>query len=907
MPQCPRCAAPVSGEDATCPACGHTFGSAPPTPVSGRAFKGLARRPWHGGRSAAGSRFLPGTLLAGRFRLVSLLGRGGMGEVYRAEDLKLGQAVALKFLPEELARDGDALAHFHREVSFARQVSHPNVCRVFDVGEVDGQVFLTMELIDGEDLAYLLRRIGRLPLDKALQIARQLCSGLAAIHDAGVLHRDLKPSNVMIDGRGRARITDFGVAALARESSGPEEETAGTPAYMAPEQRARGEVGIRSDLYSLGLVLYEMFTGRRAFPQTPPADSSRPRSETKPARPSTLVPHLDPRIEGLILRCLARDPAARPSSALQLASLLPGADPLADAIAAGETPSPEMVAAAPEVGSLRRRTAVLCLLGILLALAAVLTLSDRWLNLHQLAFESSPKVLAGRARSLLQRLGHRLPPVDHAYGLQLNGAYDQYLRDRGVAGRAAEAEDLLAGDRPPLFWFWYRQSRRPMVALLSEVVTPDQPPLTTAGDALVILDTRGRLYRLAVTPRRLPGPASLDRPPDWAALLAEAGFDDADLRPVVPRWTPPVYADSVAAWEGVYPASPSSRATLPPVPIRIEAAAFRGVPVAFEIIEPWSAAPDPGKRSEPLSHRIFAVSAFVFFLCVLVTAAVLARRNVRLGRGDRQGGARLAAFVFLVTLGCWAIGGHHVSSREEAALLGMAITTALTQAAQLWIIYMGLEPPLRRHWPQRIISWSRLLSGSFRDPLVGRDLLVGCLLGLATVLLYGGEKMLTDRLGGDFAVGLLRLDSLLGPPGLARQLSFDVFHALLAPLSCMVFLLLLAILLRRERLAVALLWILITLVMAARYPNSLLLLGLAFSGVRAALHLFVWLRFGLFAGVAGQFVRLLCLFYPLTWDLSAWYAEATLFSTLTILTLALYGFAVSIGGQRLLRSNLVND
>jgi serine/threonine-protein kinase len=252
------------------------------------------------------------------------------------------------------------------------------------------------------------------------------------------------------------------------------------------------------------------------------------------------------------------------------------------------------------------------------------------------------------------------------------------------------------------------------------------------------------------------------------------------------------------------------------------------------------------------------------------------------------------------------IGGHHVSSGDEADLLGLAISTALTRAAQLWIIYLGLEPFLRRHWPGRIISWSRLLSGSFRDPLVGRDLLVGCLLGIATTLLYGSEKMLTDRLGGDFALRQLRLDSLLGLPGLARQLSFDVFNSLLVPLSCLVFLLLLAILARREEPAVVILWLVLTGVMAARDPNSLLVTGLAFSGLRAALHLFVWLRFGLLAGAAGQLVRLLCLFYPLTLDLSAWYADASLFSTLTILALAVYGFTLSIGGQRLLRSDLVD-
>src|SRR5262245_63799449 len=161
-----------------------------------------------------------------------MLGRGGMGEVYRAEDLTLDQPVALKFLPDTVAADELHLAQFHNELRIARQVSHKNVCRLYDLGEADGRRFLTMEYIDGEDLASLLRRIGRLPQDKAVDLARQMCAGLAAAHERGVLHRDLKPANVMVDGTGNARITDFGLAAAADDA---EAIHAGTPQYMAPE------------------------------------------------------------------------------------------------------------------------------------------------------------------------------------------------------------------------------------------------------------------------------------------------------------------------------------------------------------------------------------------------------------------------------------------------------------------------------------------------------------------------------------------------------------------------------------------------------------------------------------------------------------------------------------------------
>ena len=197
---------------------------------------------------------------------------GGMGEVYRALDLILNQPVALKFLSQAAHTGEAALARFRNEVRIARQVSHPSVCRVYDIGVIEGLHFLSMEYVDGEDLASLLRRIGRLPPDKALEFTRRICAGLAAAHERGVLHRDLKPANIMIDGRGQVRITDFGLAALAAEVQAGDIRS-GTPGYMSPEQKAGREVTTRSDLYSLGLVLHEMFTGKHyGESQSSPSD-----------------------------------------------------------------------------------------------------------------------------------------------------------------------------------------------------------------------------------------------------------------------------------------------------------------------------------------------------------------------------------------------------------------------------------------------------------------------------------------------------------------------------------------------------------------------------------------------------------------------------------------------------------
>jgi Tfp pilus assembly protein PilF len=264
-----------------------------------------------GGKTGAG-RFVPGYVFAGRYRMITRLGRGGMGEVWRADDLILQTPIALKLI---FSTSHEGRERVLQEVRLARQITHPAVCRVFDVGEAEGEIFYSMELVRGEDLATLLRRAGRLSPEKVLDIGYQLCAGLAAAHAQGVLHRDLKPANVLIDEDGLIRITDFGIA-IARDENA-HQELAGTPAYMAPEQLQPGvPLSERTDLYSLGLVLYELLVGRQPFPD-------RPGTSTHPQKPSLLVPDVDPRFEQVILRALAPDPRDRPPSAAAMAAKLP--------------------------------------------------------------------------------------------------------------------------------------------------------------------------------------------------------------------------------------------------------------------------------------------------------------------------------------------------------------------------------------------------------------------------------------------------------------------------------------------------------------------------------------------------------------------------------------------------------
>jgi serine/threonine protein kinase len=263
-------------------------------------------------------RLPPGSLLADRYRIIRAIGRGGMGEVFCAEDLELAQLVAIKLLPEAWEQDPGRLERLRNEVRLARSVSHPNVCRVYDIGEIAGRRFLSMEYIDGEDLESLLRRIGRLPPDKVAEIGLQICHGLTAIHEIGVLHRDLKPANLMLDTRGRIRIADFGLASLAEDR--PERGLVqGTPAYMAPEQLGARPATVQTDLYALALILYKLVTGRPAYPAKTVHELYRARQAAAAPPPSTLVGGVAPAVDAVLVRCLAPDPRERPASAREVA------------------------------------------------------------------------------------------------------------------------------------------------------------------------------------------------------------------------------------------------------------------------------------------------------------------------------------------------------------------------------------------------------------------------------------------------------------------------------------------------------------------------------------------------------------------------------------------------------------
>ena len=830
--------------------------------------------------SISHGRFAPGALFDGRYRIIGLLGKGGMGEVYRADDLRLGQPVALKLLPENLRHDQVRLAQFHNEVRTARQVSHPNVCRVYDIGEADGLLYISMEYVDGEDLATSLRRIGRFPEDKALDLARQLCAGLAAAHQRGVIHRDLKPANVMLDGAGRVRIMDFGLAAIGQV----DDIRAGTPAYMAPEQLLGREVTARSDIFALGLVLYELFTGRRAFTAATIGELVAQHESRALTPPSEVVSAIDPGAERAILRCLEADPERRPASALAVSAALPGGDPLAAALAAGETPSPEMVAAAGEGVALNPRIAWAVLVCVIAGVAVSFAMALRTSPLERMHPQYTAEVLAQKARDIAHVLTPSAIRGDEAHGFRWNTDLLEHVQ---TTDKPVPDWRKVLSERPSPLEFWYRQSPEPLTGLAFHtdlltpgIVVPDDPPPTTSGMTQVDLDHEGRLlYFESVPAQRQDAPVPVASV-DWAPLFALAGLDFSQFKPAEPLWNWLAGSDTRAAWTGTWPQSGR--------PLRVEAAALGGHPVAFMLIGPWRKpwrVPDPS--GDQSNWAVIIVVALA--ISILTGAGLLARKNLRQGRGDRHGATRVAVAMMSVLMVLWAMQVHVVASLGLPVMFLLAICTSVFYGALLWTIYVALEPSVRRHWPHVLVSWTSVLTGHARDAVVGRDVLIGTAVGVAWAVMIRGADGLTGGGGINFPGTAELLSGLRSAIGVVLQQAPYAMRNAFVYLSM---LFVARLLVRREWVAALMFAGVFTLLDLIGNDEgwSGPLLTLLYFGSGA----FVLLRWGLLAFAVAVFVAPLLLVLPATTDASAWFFGNMLLVMAAIIGLAVWGVYISM-------------
>jgi len=740
------------------PASDRSEGVDPPDPT----VRFLTQRPGAEAKGLAGQaggvpsprfepkRFGPGQLINKRYLVIAQIGEGAMGEVYRAEDKRLGGDVALKFLSLDAATDADNLKRLHAEASLARTVTHPNVCRVFDIGDVDGQPFISMEFVDGETISSLLRRIGRLPADKALSVAHQICAGLAWAHERKVLHRDLKPANIMLDGNGEVRIADFGLSTHL-EDLGGDRRRAGTPAYMAPEVlRGKGATA-RSDLFSLGLILYEIFTGKPVYRPTTISQLEAMHDLPIPS-PATIVPDINPGVERAIMLCLEREPSLRPASARELAAILPGGDPLVAALEAGQIPSVRQVAAAGGEGVMSGEKAAYLTAAMLIAMTLAISVGQYASLLRAVPLRKSVPVLVAAAENVVERLGYSPETRYKASGFDFYEEYVELIRERD---QSESRWNRLSFSRPSPIDFWYRQSPRPLTTENSEQrVTMNDPAFAVGGMVKVRLDTKGRLREFlyftpaepsiglgavearsasAETLQQGAGKATtgvakaegVTPRTDWRPIFELAGLSLDAFTVTSTVRVPPVFADERFTWEGVYPDVPSEQ-------VRIEGASLGGKAVAFRIVEKqWVGASVTQPQSASGWLNAGRAFSFITEAIAVIAIVILAAKNLRERTGDLQTALRLGVAMGLASVASlWLYADHPRYLPDEMQFLVRASRMGVPTAVWFWLAYIAIEPYARRVWPETLISWSRFIRGGVTSPLVGHHVVWGCVGGV---------------------------------------------------------------------------------------------------------------------------------------------------------------------------------
>jgi len=611
------------------------------------------------------------------------------------------------------------------------------------------------------------------------------------------------------------------------------------------------------------------------------------------------VKDLDPLVERVILRCLEKDPAKRPASALQVAAALPGGDPLAAALAAGETPSPEMVAAAGTTEGMQPRLAVACLLCVVALTAIGSYLGFRESGLRQVDLRYSTEVLRHKAEEIRAGLGYSALPRDRAYGLEYDDDYLAYLSKNG---KPENGWSRVLAEDPPVLQFWYRESPLDMVprgyaspALTPGAVTFSDPPRTFSGMINLRLDPKGRLlYFQAIPPEREEHPPA-ERPLNWQPLFKAAGLNEADLKPARPEWNTLSSADQRAAWDGTWPGTAC--------PLHVEAAALHGLPVFFQLSGPWTTPgrmPPPEERGSQQWGSIFGTT---ITLLSIVAAIWLARRNYKRGKGDRHGAWRIAWVFLWLNFALFLSLAHLKFSGQSIFLLAIALSTGLFISALMWTLYLALEPYVRSKWPQTIVSWSRIQTGKLRDPLVGRDILYGTILGLVWVLVLRIDFLLDIR-GGD-RPQLPQIETLEGVRAAVSMWLGIVFGAIVSVLVFFFVLVFFRALVRNR-------WVAAALFVAVFATPHILSSG--HRAVDAPVWIIVYLiaafavvHFGLVALAIAVFSAEILVNLPFTLDPSQWFAPESTCLMLSVVAVAVWGFYTALAGQRIFKGELFDS
>jgi serine/threonine-protein kinase len=528
----------------------------------------------------------------------------------------------------------------------------------------------------------------------------------------------------------------------------------------------------------------------------------------------------------------------------------------------------------------------LALVAVSLGLVAVL--ADRHSLMGQVPLSIEPRTLADRARQFEERVGAGRDARDRAHGLQTNvDILNWILAQDDPAAR----QRMLAAGRPSPLFLWYRSSPRPLAPTddAQHRPSPGNPPLTVTGMTVVALDGQGRLMEYAAVPPQVES-APAGPPVDWNLFFQAAGLDSARFQPVTPQWTPRSYADQRQAWEGTSP-------DLPGVTLRAEAASHRGTAVNFQIVGPWAR---PVRMQAPPVDRatqiVSGIASFVVLPLVLVGGVLLARQNLRSGRGDRRGALVFAAITFGLDVATWVFGASHFPDLSiEESRLRAAAGHALLYSTLLGLLYLAIEPHIRRIWPQLLITWSRLLTGAVRDPLLGRDLLVGAAAGVLMTLVTFAHYLVPDLTGWrPFRPANVDWNALGGTGDRLAILTSSLSIAMRQAITGGVGLVLIRRVVHRRWLTYAIATFAFAFLAAqGQIETGRIWLDLACGAVLVGIVLGSIVRWGFVAGSVAFFVHFLTLRVPGTLDPARLHFQAGLIAAAIAAAVAIAGLALA--------------
>ena len=508
----------------------------------------------------------------------------------------------------------------------------------------------------------------------------------------------------------------------------------------------------------------------------------------------------------------------------------------------------------------------------------------------------TPEVLAHKAREITAKLGYAERAADSAFTFDYDGDFQTYVEKND---KPRPNWDAVLASRPSLLQFWYRQSPDEMMAsgFLDQFLTPDivtrgDPPPVLSGMINVELDPQGRLTYFEAIPPQKYGSAGTPQAFDWNLLFSSAALDPAQFHKAEPEWNSLADSDARMAWTGTWPGTTR--------PLRVEAAAWHGKPVFFSLIGEWTKPHRTKVPEDSTGNKVRNFLQIGLLLAGLLGSLFLARRNYRQGRCDREGALRLAAVMFVLEMLLWLCRGHFTASLDVIGAFVIAVSTGLFVSGVTWILYLALEPWVRRRWPQAIISWSRLLSGQFRDPLVGRDVLFGVMLGVVWILIFATRSIQELRMGAPPVLGAS--EYLTGGREALGQWLIQIPGSILATLFFFILLLGLKALLRKDWLAAIVFVALYALPIGLN--SSYVAVELPTQILAYAVALLIVYRFGLVPLACAIFTINMLGNVPFTTDLSAWYFTDSVLALLSVVALAGWGFYHSLGGEPVWRPEI---